>query len=74
MSPPQGRGKVAHTLTNALALNASGHDVKVLFEGQGVEWLRLFEQREDGFSQGYGRGIGFGRVTAPDRQPVPVGA
>ena len=55
VEPPQGRGKMAHTLTNALELNASGHDVKVLFEGQGVEWLRLFEQREDGFTKGYGQ-------------------
>ncbi|MBX2819897.1 MAG: DsrE family protein [Rhodothermaceae bacterium] len=52
--PPQGRGKIAHTLTNALALQAAGHDVKVLFEGQGVEWLDLFQKREDKFTQHYG--------------------
>ena len=54
IEPPQGRGKVAHTLTNALALKDAGHDVRVLFEGQGVEWLKLFEAREDGFTEGYG--------------------
>ncbi len=54
IEPPQGRGKLAHTLTNALALNDAGHQVKVLFEGQGVEWLKLFEDREDGFTNGYG--------------------
>ena len=54
IEPPQGRGKVAHTITNALALKAAGHDVKVLFEGQGVEWLALFQKREDKFTQHYG--------------------
>ena len=54
IEPPQGRGKVAHTITNALELHAEGHDVKVLFEGQGVEWLALFQKREDKFTQHYG--------------------
>lgn len=54
VEPPQGRGKIAHTLTNALALKDAGHGVRVLFEGQGVEWLKLFEERQDGFTQGYG--------------------
>ena len=54
IEPPQGRGKVAHTITNALALHAAGHKVKVLFEGQGVEWLALFQKREDKFTQHYG--------------------
>ena len=55
VEPPQGRGNLAHTLTNALSLNDAGHDVKVFFEGQGVEWLKLFEERDDGFTQGYGQ-------------------
>lgn len=54
IAPPQGRGKVAHTITNALALKAAGHEVKVLFEGQGVEWLALFHKRDDKFTQHYG--------------------
>lgn len=54
IEPPQGRGKIAHTITNALELSAAGHEVKVLFEGQGVEWLSLFQKREDKFTQHYG--------------------
>ena len=54
IEPPQGRGKVAHTLTNALELKAADHEVKVLFEGQGVEWLALFQKREDNFTKHYG--------------------
>ena len=54
VQPPQGRGKIAHTLTNALALKDAGHEVKVLFEGQGVEWLAQFQKREDNFTQHYG--------------------
>lgn len=54
INPPQGRGKIAHAITNALELNAAGHEAKIFFEGQGVEWLTLFEKREDKFTQHYG--------------------
>ena len=54
INPPQGRGKIAHAITNALALKEAGHTVKILLEGQGVEWLALFEKREDPFTKHYG--------------------
>ncbi|MEM9073311.1 MAG: hypothetical protein AAGE52_32700 [Myxococcota bacterium] len=54
IQPPQGRGKIAHALTNALVFNEAGHEATILFEGQGVEWLALFEVREDKFTQHYG--------------------
>ena len=54
INPPQGRGKVAHAITNALALKEAGHEAKIYFEGQGVEWLSLFQKREDKFTQHYG--------------------
>ena len=53
-TPPQGRGKVAHAITNALALHEAGHEAKIYFEGEGVDWMRLFREREDGFTKHYG--------------------
>lgn len=54
INPPQGRGKIAHALTNALELRNAGHEAKIFFEGQGVEWLSLFRKRDDPFTQHYG--------------------
>jgi hypothetical protein len=50
----EGRGRMAHVITNAAAAEKAGHTVRILFEGQGVAWLKAWDTREHKFTQHYG--------------------
>ena len=51
---PEGRGRMAHAIHLAQALQAAGDEVKVVFEGIGVKWLEAFHKRDHPFTQNYG--------------------
>ncbi len=53
-SAPHSRGRMAHALSTTQALMDAGADVKLLFEGAGVMWLKRFHLRDDKFVQHYG--------------------
>lgn len=50
---PEGRGRMAHAMVTAEGLLSKGHDVKILFQGQGVQWLRTWQQMEHPFAKNY---------------------
>ena len=51
---PEGRGRMAHALHLAKALQEANDEVKLVFEGIGVKWLDAFFKREHPFTQNYG--------------------
>lgn len=50
---PEGRGRLVHAMTAAKELFEAGHEVKILFEGAGVNWFAVFHKNEY-FMQRYG--------------------
>ena len=51
---PESHGRLIHALMDGKALNAAGHDVKLVFEGIGVTWLHAFHVREHPVTKAYG--------------------
>jgi hypothetical protein len=50
---PEGRGRMAHAMTTAKELRDSDNEVRLLFEGIGVTWLKAFHLAEHPFVQNY---------------------
>ena len=44
---PADNGRTIHALKLARGLKQAGADVKVIFEGQGVSWIRRFTARDE---------------------------
>ena len=52
---PADRGRMVHAAHLVTELREAGHDVKLIFGGQGVTWIPLFEANEHPFAQAYGQ-------------------
>ena len=51
---PEGRGKMIHALLTGRDIIANGSEVKYLYQGIGVTWLKEFNIREHPFTTHYG--------------------
>jgi hypothetical protein len=50
---PEGRGKMAHALITGQDIIANGGEVKYLYQGIGVTWLKAFNTQEHPFTTHY---------------------
>ena len=53
-SNPEGHSRMIHAVQAAKELKSAGQDVKILFEGTGVQWLDAFHRGSDLVAQAHG--------------------